>query len=106
MIFSSGPVFQEFLTNGIKYDRTRHFICENSSTMNEANIKSKKKRRFKCEQCEKEYDQSSHLQKHIRSKHEGMRYTCEVCEYQASTKEYLQQHIRSKHEETSDEETS
>merc|ERR1740128_1103379 len=41
---------------------------------------------------------SSNLERHIKSKHEGISYPCDQCDYVAIHKYHLKQHERSKHE--------
>ena len=55
-------------------------------------------KKFKCDQCDKEYGHSFNLYEHIRSAHKGLRFACDQCDYQATRKNNLKLHIESKHE--------
>ena len=51
-----------------------------------------------CDKCEYNATYSYWLNRHIKSKHEGVRYSCDKCEYNATNSYWLNRHIKSKHE--------
>merc|ERR1719397_1483321 len=53
--------------------------------------------RFSCDECEATFNQSGHLGRHKKSKHEGMRYPCTKCDYKATLQQDLNRHTISKH---------
>ena len=48
--------------------------------------------------ADKQFSDSSHLRRHIESKHEGVKYACNLCDYQATQQGKLTIHIQSVHE--------
>ena len=54
--------------------------------------------KYECEPCQKTFYDGQTLNRHIRSKHEGVKHPCHQCDYQASYKGDLSKHIQSKHE--------
>ena len=55
-------------------------------------------KKYSCEQCSYKTSQSSHLNQHIKSVHEGVKYPCDQCNHKASQLSHLNRHIRSVHE--------
>merc|ERR1712096_346479 len=53
---------------------------------------------YNCQDCEAVYTTKLSLQRHYRSKHEGVRYSCNQCDHQATTQGNLNAHQKSKHE--------
>merc|ERR1719397_719700 len=52
---------------------------------------------FSCDECEATFNQSGHLGRHKKSKHEGVKYPCGQCDYQATQQGSLSVHFRRKH---------
>ena len=50
-----------------------------------------------CQHCDYQATQSSSLQTHMKSMHEGIKYPCHQCDYQATQSSHLQRHIESRH---------
>jgi len=59
--------------------------------------KMKADRIFYCDNCEKQFTQKRHLNRHIQSIHEGIKYDCDLCDYQASRQDQLKTHLQTKH---------
>ena len=53
---------------------------------------------YKCQQCDYQTKQKSHVQLHINSKHKGILYPCQQCDLQVASPNSLLRHIKSKHE--------
>ena len=53
---------------------------------------------FSCDQCDKQYRNFSHLNRHKQSIHDAIKYPCDQCNYKATQSTNLQQHILSVHE--------
>ena len=53
---------------------------------------------FSCEQCDNKYSRSSHLRRHIKSKHDLFKYSCDHCDYQTGVQYHLKSHIEELHE--------
>ena len=54
--------------------------------------------KYSCNQCDKQYTQSSHLKRHIKDAHEGVKFSCKQCDKQYSDQSRLRYHIQSTHE--------
>ena len=50
-----------------------------------------------CPECQAVYSSRRDLQRHYRSKHEGIKYPCNQCNYQATQKGDLKKHTQRKH---------
>ena len=60
---------------------------------------SKRKRKYRCDICEKHYSKSSNLQRHIASVHEGLKpFSCPSCDYKCVSKTGLKTHIAGVHD--------
>ena len=64
----------------------------------DAEVDAKVKNEYSCDQCKFSFSRLSNLQRHTRSKHEGIRYPCDQCEYAATEQGSLKRHKESKHE--------
>ena len=53
---------------------------------------------FSCEQCDNKYSRSSHLRRHIKSKHDCLKYACDHCDFQTTIQYHLKKHIEELHE--------
>ena len=53
--------------------------------------------KFPCNQCNSKFTDPSNLQKHIKSVHEGIKYPCDECSYRATQMSSLRTHIKSFH---------
>ena len=47
-------------------------------------LTDKRVKSYPCGKCDYVANKSSHLKRHIKSKHEGVRYPCSHCEYAAT----------------------
>jgi len=54
--------------------------------------------KYPCDECSKDYTNSSNLRQHKASKHEGLKYPCDQCDYKANALFDLKKHKDSKHE--------
>ena len=54
--------------------------------------------KYKCDQCDKEFNFASGRNKHVKSFHKQERYQCSLCDYQATDKGYLGTHKKSVHD--------
>ena len=54
---------------------------------------------FSCEKCGNKYSRSSHLRRHIKSKHDYFKYACDHCDFQTTIQYHLKKHIEESHEE-------
>ena len=54
--------------------------------------------KYSCDQCDSQFTLQGTLNRHIRSKHEGVEYSCDDCVYQSSRLDNLKKHIESKHQ--------
>ena len=57
------------------------------------------KKTFDCKQCEKTYNYSSHLKRHIRATHENNMFDCTECGKQFKTKGNLLRHEKNVHDD-------
>ena len=53
--------------------------------------------KYACEQCDKQFSEQSKLKRHTESKHEGVKYACDQCDYQAPRQYHLTRHMQSRH---------
>ena len=70
----------------------------NKQFENGENISITQKQTFACQHCLYKATQKFHLQRHIRTIHEGQTFPCPHCKYKATQKCSLQTHIKSVHE--------
>ena len=54
--------------------------------------------RYPCGQCEYRPSKLDHLNRHIKSIHEGERHPCPQCDYQGTQSASLTHHVKSVHE--------
>ena len=63
-------------------------------------IRSKHERlKFKCNQCENQFKNSSSLRIHIDSFHLGLRYGCSICDNEFTSDASLKYHMKRKHKD-------
>ena len=53
--------------------------------------------RYSCDQCDQKFSRPIYLKVHIRAIHEGLKFSCNQCNYQSSTQPHLRKHIEAKH---------
>ena len=54
--------------------------------------------KYPCHQCDYKARNPSDLNKHVNSKHKGIKYPCQQCHYKATNTSDLKKHVNSKHE--------
>ena len=54
-------------------------------------------RKYSCDQCDYIAKYSSHLYRHIQSRHEGVKYACDQCDYKFTQQSSLRTHIKKQH---------
>ena len=54
--------------------------------------------KYKCEPCQKTFYNRPTLNRHIKSKHDGVKYDCDQCDFRAGHQSSLALHILSKHD--------
>ena len=58
------------------------------------------KKRFKCDQCDRDFDQKGHLNKHVNRQHTTVdKLACRICHEQFANKNGLRYHTRVTHQE-------
>ena len=82
--------------NQINYDNISSIPIIQSKSSNFIILDHEKP--YKCQQCDYQTKQKSHVQLHINSKHKGILYPCQQCDLQVASQNSLQRHIKSKHE--------
>ena len=55
-------------------------------------------RNYECDKCESSFQRLSNLNRHLKSKHEGVKFPCNQCDYQATYQVNLKHHIQAMHE--------
>ena len=61
----------------------------------------KRKKKYKCQLCEKSFTHKCFLKKHVETRHEGKipeKYPCHICGGKLANKASLNQHIKGVHE--------
>ena len=61
-------------------------------------IKSAHENAFVFEQCNKKFASKQGMTEHIESVHEGIRHKCDFCDFTSSFRSHLNAHIRKKHQ--------
>ena len=54
-------------------------------------------KKFKCDSCDKSYDDKGNLRRHKRTKHEMVRFPCSQCDLTFTCSSYVRDHVRTVH---------
>ena len=81
------------MTAPVQNDKKDIVLVEETS-----NVETITKKKFPCDQCDYQTNNSWHIKTHKQAQHEGIMYTCDQCERQFSTKQKMKQHEKRQHD--------